>query len=104
MFDEVAPEIIKSIHVIHICDVGHNDDSICKNIAPIFCLVDRRASGNNILYQITSEWQRCPDVALITEVKSTTQLQAKDCFTLILGHELFSLLKVLLWLWNVEQQ
>jgi hypothetical protein len=50
MFDEVAPEIIKSIHVIHICDVGHNDDGICKNIAPIFFLVDRPASGSNILY------------------------------------------------------
>jgi hypothetical protein len=41
---------------------------------------------------------------LLKEVTSTTQLQARGRFTLILGYELFSLLKTLLWLWNVEQQ
>ena len=33
---------------------------------------------------------------LSTEVKSTAELQVRGCFTLILGYELFSLLKILL--------
>jgi len=38
----------------------------------------------------------------VTEVKSTAQLLVKDRLTLIIGYEYFSLLKTLLWLWNVE--
>ena len=41
---------------------------------------------------------------LSTEVKSTSQMQYRDPFTLILGNELFSLSKTLLWLWDIEQQ
>jgi len=35
---------------------------------------------------------------LSTEVKSTAELQVRGCFTLILGYQLFSLMKILLWL------
>ena len=41
---------------------------------------------------------------MLTEEKNTVQLQVRDRFTLILGYELSSLLKTLLWLWSVEQQ
>jgi len=36
--------------------------------------------------------------------KTTAQLQTRGCFTLSLGYELFSLLKTLLWVWNVKHQ
>ena len=35
-------------------------------------------------------------------VNCTTQLHARYRFTLILGNELFLLLPILLWLWNIE--
>ena len=35
-------------------------------------------------------------------IKSSALLQARECLTFILWYELFSLLKILLWLWNVE--
>jgi hypothetical protein len=40
----------------------------------------------------------------INVLKSNAQLQTRGSFTLILGQELFSLLKILLCLWNVGRQ
>ena len=79
----------------------HNDDGICKITSPLFCFLDGFASErSNFIHQITSKRYRCPDVIFITEVKSTTLQAARGRFKVILGYELVSLLKTLLWLWS----
>jgi hypothetical protein len=60
--------------------------SICKITSPIpfFSCWQHR------IWEITLKRQRCPDVAFIDRSKNTTQLQARNHVTLILGYELCS--------------
>ena len=40
-----------SVFVTFQCDIGQNDDGICKITSSVFCfLVNKPASGNNIAY------------------------------------------------------
>jgi len=68
----MSPVIVfLSVFVNSSCNVGHNDDGICKIVSSVFCFP---ASGKlNYIHQITPKRQRCPDVAFIGRSNDVAQ-------------------------------
>jgi hypothetical protein len=48
-------------------------------------------------------WWRASTAIELPRIKCTAKLHPRGRFTIILGYELYSLLKTMLWLWNAEQ-
>jgi hypothetical protein len=66
------------------CGIGHNNYSICNISSSILCfLVDNSASAK---LNSNIKPTKIPRFRVYPEVKSSTQLQARGHFTLILGY------------------
>jgi hypothetical protein len=83
-------------YISQIYAVWHNDHGICKITSSVFYLLITPHLRSETMYTI---WHRNYRMQRSSRVMLNYMLGGR----FILGYELCSLLKTLLWLWNVEQ-